>query len=139
MIELGPLKHLASNIFETAHQEYKKMAYNSKNRVNLLHTFGLRKQIKLANTLCNFDELVIPTVETSPTKLISDTTQYEKYNFTCRDSINEFSYIKWNDKIFKIDSIVEVPVDEETPKFGKIKKLFFYRNDYFISVQIINN
>lgn len=69
---LGPLKHFSSNILETAYQDYKKMAYNSKNRINLLSTFGLRKHIKVANILCNFNDILIPKIETSSQKVLKN-------------------------------------------------------------------
>lgn len=136
--KFGPLCDLSSIRFEAKHQVFTKIAHAITSRRNLIHSFALKHQLGLANTILNFEDpakniLIEGVIE----KLINVDNLIKTYK------INEYieemygvSWVKHFNIKFKPNDIIQFSTfDDEIPAFCAINKIVKYNNKHVFCCQ----
>jgi hypothetical protein len=126
------LKHFACNRFEMYHQLLKKDSINSPNRINLVHSLALKDQLRLSETLMNYDDHLLPNYVEGKSYSSDSADIKEKYRFRSKYPFSILNSFTVNEYFYDRGSIVLLKKNEyNEPIFGEIDYILSYIKNYF--------
>lgn len=105
MHKIGPIKHLSSLRFENFHQIFKKCAYTTKCKKNVIETLSKKYYINTVNTILNFENIINLPTSHSKEKCIDDEIK-DKYNFRCSETVSSVDFVYFNNYLLKKHSVI---------------------------------
>lgn len=141
---VGPVSLVSSMRYEAKHQQSKEIARASRSRKNILHTLGLKHQLKIAYLIINYDRISLESRQICGSKYVlnRDPELLPKFNITLdSDTDNDCKVHKWIEYInvrFKPGLFIQTDYDEyDLPIFNRIIKILNINNSYFFCTEII--
>lgn len=135
MAASGPLVSIWCMRFESKHQELKKTAVLSSNRINVCKTIAFKQQLKLAY-LIHSSRLFSQRIRTGPSRstrirtlsLSFDATLEENHQ-SLNNLVNVHNWVEKNGSHYKSGLVLCIEVDEDSPQFGIIKVIYVTTDD----------
>lgn len=136
MVQIGPIVSISSMRFEAKHQIFKKVAYISNNRINILKTLNIKNQIKIANSVLNYSELLDTSITHGSTKQLKD-FDWKKYKF--KPETKESTWLNYYHLHLKKNMVICIDIyNDHDPIFALINNIVSVDGKYYLGLQSID-
>lgn len=133
MNSIGPLTQISSMRYEAFHQNFKKTAYNTKCKKNIILTMSVKNSIKIANFILNYDEITQNLIQNGPLKRLKK-CDIQRYNVTFTETAFSTKFIKYNGRNIKPGMVTFL----SDVKLGLIDYIIKYRDKYFFALSLLD-
>lgn len=141
---VGPVSLVSSMRYEAKHQQSKEIARSTRSRKNLLHSLGIKHQLKIAYLLINYDRISLETrkILGSQYVLNRDPELFSKFNIILDSGIDNVCQVyKWIEYInvrYKPGLFIQTDYDKyDVPLFNRIIKILNINNNFYFCVEVI--
>lgn len=125
---VGPLKHLSSMRFESFHQLFKRSAYTTKCKQNIIETLAVKHSIQISNIILNFNNLTEHSVKCGKKQEI-DSEIKRKYNFQCSETAYAVNFVHYNHYFLKKKSVIRI-----YNQLAVVDFIFKYKENFFLAL-----
>lgn len=142
---IGPIVLINSMRFEAKHQPFKKVGYNSCNRINILKTLHIKNQFQIANTILNYKDLyhspvyyAKPNKSLDPEKLIELKSLGILEEDYLEKDISEILWVNFHGTLLKKETIICTGSNnKDEPIFALIFAIFIVKDKIFLGLKQI--
>lgn len=140
MAQVGPLCNIWSMRFESMHKEFKNISKTVTCRINLIHTFAIKDQLKSANMLLNSENIFDISITCGATEMVTVDALIKYTDSKNYKIVSVTSWISQHNITYKKNTLLKLGMSEnnEVLIFGCIKQIFIIDNEYYFGCQTIN-